>query len=539
MNPLRQEELPIEPSTVSPAREIGTAPSRPGPTDGGESGRPGPASGLLAAGGLAVLLLAYLPTTIRSFHPVWWGWYTHGYPIAALCLYLLWREGRRLDPRTRGWWLALVPVAALSALWLVAWVLSVQVVHQAVLPLLVACAATVVYGGSGLRIVAPIAATFLLAVPLWETLTRPLQLLTVAATETLLAVVGLEATVRGETITIPYGTFLVADTCAGLSYLMVALFIGAVYAWLFLRSWPARIAVVALAAAVAIVGNWIRVFSLVVIGYRTEMTSPLVESHGTYGWVVFGFSLVVFFVLARRIERWGAVAPQGGAAPPARWPAETPGPRGFRSRILAAVAAGVVGPLLYLVVSSLPADRTVPEETPGLQPAPGWTSTPGAPGAAAGWRPDFQGADERIVHTWRRGDEVGRVDRLVYLEQRQGKELVGGENRIAPDGALLGSRLLGPVGPDERTVQEAVVEVEGERRLVWWWYVVTGQVTTSSSTAKLLGLEGFVRREPVAELVAASVPCPTGDCAEAVPTLASLVMGIRVQVEAPEGPPPP
>lgn len=448
-----------------------------------------------------------------------------------MCVYLLWREAPRLEECRSGWWAALLPVGALSLLWLVAWVLTVQVVHQAVLPLLLVTGAAVLYGARGVRVTAPIAATFLLAVPLWESLTRPLQLLTVQANEALLAVFGLEATVRGETITIPYGTFVVAGTCAGLSYLMVALVLGAFYAWLFLRRTGPRLAVVAVAAVIAVVGNWLRVFGLILIGYRTEMSSPLMGSHGTYGWIVFGVSLLPFFWIASRIERWDRSVPLPRVAEGERPGRRTPY-RGFEPRLAATVAVAVSGPALYWILSALPADHSLPPVPVGLEPGPGWSSTPTALPAAA-WTPAYQGADETRSRRWERagGGQTARVDRVVYLEQRQGKELVGGENRIAPEAVTLGSRLLGPIGPDRRTVQEAVLELDSGLTLVWSWYVVAGEATPSGSRAKLLGLRGFLRRSPVAELVAVSVPCPTGDCADAVPTMAHLVMGLDVQVE--------
>jgi EpsI family protein len=423
-------------------------------------------------------------------------------------------------------------VGALSLLWLVAWVLTVQVVHQAVLPLLLVAGAAALYGARGVGVTAPIAATFLLAVPLWESLTRPLQLLTVQANEALLAVAGLEGTVRGETITIPYGTFLVADTCAGLSYLMVSLVLGTFYAWLFLRRPLPRLTVVAVAGAIAIVGNWLRVFGLILIGYRTEMASPLMESHGTYGWIVFGVSLIPFFWIASRIEGWDRSLPAARAIAATDRPAPSAESTGFGSRLPATVAAAVLGPALYWILSALPADRTVSPLPAGLEPGPGWFSLP-ATVAVDSWRPAYEGADETRSRRWERegGGGEARVDRVVYLEQRQGKELVGGENRIAPDSLTVGSRLLGPIGPEQRTVQEAVLELDTGLTLVWSWYVVAGEATPSASEAKLLGLRGFLRRRPVAELVAVSVPCPTGDCADAVPTMAHLVLGLDVRVE--------
>ena len=491
-----------------------------------------------AAGALVLVLLAFFPT-LRSFHEVWTDWYTHGYPIAGLCLYVLWRDGRGLRAPTRGWSWALVGVVGLTLLWLVAWILSVQVAHQAVIPLLVLVGCAVVFARAGVRVALPVALTFLLAVPLWSVLTRPLQSFTVAVNESILGLLGMEATIRAFTITIPYGTFLVAESCAGLGYLVIALVVGAFYALLFLRGWPARVAVVGVAAALAILANQVRVFGLIWIGYRSRMESPLMQTHGTYGWIVFGIFLVPLFFIARWIddrERRALAVQSADGAPGAGEASSSPGggdagTPGFRPRLGATAGLAVLGPVALLLLGALPADRTVDAEPPGLAAPAEWAHAEGAePAVAYDWRPAYHGMDEIRTSTWWREGDTVRVDRLIYLEQHQGKELIGGDNRIAPGPDLLGGRTLGPLGPEDRWLQEAVVDAGGTRVLVWYWYRVAGTTTHSASRAKLLGLEGVLRRRPVAELVAASAACRTGDCADAVPVLADLVLGIDARV---------
>lgn len=521
----------------SPAALFGVPPIvEPSPPPAPSAGHGSPSA--WAAGALVLVLLAFLPT-LRSFHEVWTDWYTHGYPIAGLCLYVLWRDGRDLKAPARGWSWALPGVVGLSLLWLAAWILSVQVVHEAVIPLLLLVGSAVVFAAAGVRVVLPVALTFLLAVPLWEVLTRPLQSLTVAVNESILGLFGMEATIRAFTITIPYGTFLVAESCAGLGYLVIALVVGAFYALLFLRRWPARVAVVGVAAALAILANQVRVFGLIWIGYRSRMESPLMETHGTYGWIVFGLFLVPLFFVARWIdERERRALASGAGSGPSLAPASPPDPgsgdvgtAGFRVRLGLTAGLAVVGPIALLALGLLPTDQTVEPGPPGLAAAAEWSHVEGAePAVAYDWRPAYHGMDEVRTSTWWRGGDTVRVDRLIYLEQHQGKELIGGDNRIAPGPDLLGARTLGPVGPEGRRLQEAVVDAGGERVLVWYWYRVAGTTTHSASRAKLLGLEGVLRRRPVAELVAASAPCRTGDCADAVPVLADLVLGIDARV---------
>ena len=443
-----------------------------------------------------------------------------------------------------GWALAIVPLVALTGLWLVATILNVGVVQQAALPILLTCWGLSVFGLGAAGVLLPVTATFLLAIPFWEVLIPPLQLLTIVVNEILLFLVRIPADVQGEIITIPAGSFQVAESCAGLIYFMVAMVVGVLYAHLFVKRWRIRLAILALAATTALVSNWVRVLGLVIIGHLTDMQSSLMTGHHTYGWIIFTIALVPFFVLARRVEQWFAVrsepvADQGlphGALPTSTdepIDADDAGLGGLWSsrdailrRAILTSAVALIGPVLYFGYGSLPESGAAGYEVAALTDAgSSWEVTPESLERPFTWQPNFTGAAERQTASLTDGEAQVYLDQFTYRDQVQGAELIQGANRIAPRDLVLQERVNGPVDRTGRFVREAVVQTEQGPILVWYWYRVAGVDTSSPALAKLLELVAFVRRHREAELIALSSPCGEDSCLSAFEALVTLFGG--------------
>jgi exosortase/archaeosortase family protein len=52
----------------------------------------------------------------------------------------------------------------------------------------------------------------------------------------------------------------------------------------------------------ALLGNWLRIISIVIVGHVTEMQSPLVSDHGTFGWLIFAALLTIWMMAMNKIE---------------------------------------------------------------------------------------------------------------------------------------------------------------------------------------------------------------------------------------------
>ncbi len=490
-----------------------------------------------------------LAVVICSFAATWWSlpaaWSenrTYGFVAAAFCIWLVWSERSNVAYEPSLDWGIAVLLALLSLGWFVAIVLSLQVLHQAAVPFILVAWVGVAFGASSVRVTFPIALTFMLGVPVWEILQGTLQSMTAAVNGVLVALFQLSATVDGNLIRFPFGTIEVAESCSGLSYFMTALTIGVVYARLFLHGWRARITAVATAVALAVVANWLRVFGLVLVGYRTKMQSPLMTEHGTYGWVIFALSLLIFFALTRTIEQLDRKTPL-----PQKSGAKATSPEGVakgdgatdsiplvvvsrRTRFVAATAAAVVGPILYFSLGALPSAPYNERSNVGIAPQGVWTlASSSAPevqlDSLTNWAPAYKGAGISIRQRWRNGSTEIQLDRLVYSEHGQRAELISGENVIAPKRMLIAERTVGPLDDQFRVVREAIIRAPQGARVVWYWYRVADISTAAPSKAKLLELVTFISRGPPSELISLSAPCGPNDCVEATKSLFNLVTG--------------
>lgn len=483
---------------------------------------------------MSALCLGFL-STLRSFPGTWSEDRSHGFLVAAFCVWLLWRERRALrgDSSTVEWSLVVLPPASL--LWMVASIAGIRVGHQLMLPIIGTVWAAAVFGRRGFHMVGVVAAIFLLAVPFWEVLRGVLQAMTVAVNTVAVSALGLDATIDGNRIRFPFGAIEVAQSCAGLQYFMSALTISVIYARLFLRSTKARAATIAFAVVLALVSNWIRVFGLVLIGYRSRMQSPLMSEHDTYGWVIFAVVMVVYFATTPALERWESrqrVGPESdsgaaGAAPLV--------PR----HLSMATAAALVGPVIHLALSIIPTSRIVDAGIAGIRPAASWVAVhpPGRVNETparmdsmvkATFAPSFSGYSDRDSLMLARGADTVRVDRYLYGSQSQGRELVSSDNVVGTD--IIAEQIVGPLDQSLRLVRQAIVRGPGHVHVVWYWYRVNGEETASPLRAKLFEVLAYFSRRGPSQLVAVSAQCGERDCAGGLALLHEVVTGRTLPV---------
>lgn len=130
-----------------------------------------------------------------------------------------------------------------------------------------------------------------LIVPTGSYLLWPMQWLSTYFSSLLLKLVGIPTYTTWENfhIQVPTGLYEVAPGCAGLNFLLVAVALSTLFAYLTYRSWPARILCVTIAVLVSIVSNWIRVFGIIYIAHLTDSQAKIVEDHLLYGWFYFAF----------------------------------------------------------------------------------------------------------------------------------------------------------------------------------------------------------------------------------------------------------
>jgi exosortase A len=223
--------------------------------------------------------------------------YNHCWLVLPIALWLAWqRKGRftQLAPEP-------LPVAALLMLpgalaWLVAERLGIMEGRQLVLIGMVWVAVLAVMGW---RVTAAMAAPLsylVFLVPFGAFSVPLLQKITAWQIDVLLdRLTDIPFYIDELVIEIPAGTFLVAEACAGLRFLIAALAFGALYAYVMFRSPWRRLVVMLLALTVPIVANGFRAFGLVLLGHFQGSAAAVDADHVLYGWVF--FSIVILLLI--------------------------------------------------------------------------------------------------------------------------------------------------------------------------------------------------------------------------------------------------
>ncbi len=472
----------------------------------------------IAALALAVALI-YWPSTVFLYGK----WtdnagrtYTHGALILLICIALVVRSRRELvavsaRPSPAG----AVALALAIVAWLVSYRASIEGLEVPLQPLIFWLAVLTALGWGVARLLLFPVAYLYFAEPIWYG--GPLQHLTVHVMRVALAVTGPSAVILGDVIHIPNGTFLIEEGCSGLHFMIVGLAVAALYGEQQRDPWPLRVRQLALMAALALLANWIRVYTVIEAGYLTDMQSYLVRvSHYGFGWCVFAVALLAFFWLAPRLGQPPTREPAAAAAQPAPPPlrhAELLG-------VLAALAVLIAVPLLHSFVRGAHAPPPLPHPAASLRPQPPWHAVP--VDVRSAWLPVFAGADE--LHRGAFGnaaDATVEVLAVAYRTQRQGAELVGETSSVT--GARLELRGEQVIASKAGAFRESEVsDPSGARSLIWWRYQIDGQNLVNPFTQQLwFGLNSLLWQPPAA-LIALRTPC-RADCEGARGTLQEFV----------------
>jgi exosortase A len=372
-----------------------------------------------AIGGISLVVLTFLlywPTTLSlmgRWEDTVHRTYTHGYLVVAISLWLLWRQ--RADvPALRPSLVGAGAVALLSLCWLVAWRAGLQIVHQALLPLIAAAAVLTSCGPGALRRMWLPLAYLYFAVPVWDAINPLLQSISVFAVRALLRLVGIPAFFADNTFQIPAGGFEIADGCSGLHFFIVGVAVAVLYGAINRDTFRVRMKLVLLAAFLAMATNWLRIFIIVIAGHLTDMQHYLVSGeHYSFGWFMFAGAMLLYFVIVRR------------------WPlsdARTASPSDASPRMSAAALGLAVAALIPIPLFNL-LDRNTAELPNSVLPehVVGWQTRSAT---LDGWSPIFAGADaEQRIH-YSSASSAVEAYAAAYVSQGQDKEVGGYQNSI-------------------------------------------------------------------------------------------------------------
>lgn len=434
--------------------------------------------------------------------------YDHSWLVLGMTAWLLrkaWRESPvdRVSPSVFG----LVALAAAVLLYALSEVLDISLGMHVALPLVLFALVTTLAGMHFARVAIIPLAMLYFTVPIWDLTIPILQKITTAVVATLVSWTGPVAYTVGNLITIPAGSFEIAEGCSGMRYFMVSLAITAFIGLAWFERWRTRFLLLVVAGLGAMVSNWIRIYTLILIGDATDMQHYVIaKSHDGYGWFVYVAFLLPVLWFARHLDQ--------------REQRTTP-------RVIAAPAVAIASPASFLLSGALAA--LILASPVFIRGGDAGTHAPGdarvLPYGGSGWipvepsdtwRPDFQ-SPFFASHEALESAQGLQVDVFVarYLRQKPGSKLVTTKNRISPEWQPSGTRTRAvTVDGESRQVLETTIVRGSERRLVWQWFMVGGRPTHDRVNAKLLEVAALLRGRRDGAALALSAPC-AADCAAA------------------------
>ena len=463
---------------------------------------------------LAVASLGMAPAFV-SLWPKWWDsfTYSHGLLIVAISLWLMWRQRDAINDAAteKGWW-AIPSLLAALFLWTLSFAASVAIGVEALLPAVLWLTVAAVFGLEiARRLVFPIGFLYF-AIPAWDLINGVLLAATVSVVDGILDLLRVPAFIQGNNVQIPSGAFEIAGGCSGLHFFIVILAISALYGHLYYRRFSNKGLLIGIAALFALLTNWLRVSTIIIAGHLTEMQSFLVRiDHYYFGWVLFGLMLIPFFYVARSIELREANAAQS------RNPATSAASQ-THARVHAGLITGIcVMLLLPALVWGQSLARQATTVTIELPTVAGWL---GPLAADISWRPHYPAASGEALMTYRQGGIEIDVYANWYVNQAQGRELIGSGNDIAGRsvwrnaGTGSASMVLNAAGQGDAraSVREVILQSSRQgKRLVWYWYQVGSRSLVSPIEAKLWQGWQAMWGDGGAGLIAFSMACAS-DC---------------------------
>lgn len=420
----------------------------------------------------------------------------HGFFILPIVLFLFYRLHERLfalAPKCAP--SALILVAGLTLLWVIGDLTNVMIAKQLAFVALWQLLFLLIFGWRIFRVALFPLAYLYFAIPFGVSIIPTLQDITAQIVVHLLRLTGIPVFNDGYHIEIPSGSFLIAEACSGVRYLMVCIALGMLTANLFFHSWRRRLLFVGLAALVPIVANGVRAYGIVMIAHLSHYTIAVDVDHVVYGFIFLGLVLLSLLGLGAllREKSHSLLSDISVEHVDRTTPSNAPGERSyFRQVIGAGIAIAMIFSAEMVTASTKapPSNLSVKLIGPGVELP--WTyertETPL-------WIPAFQGMDAELQQTYWRGDQRLDLQVAYFAYQREGAEVISDINTIAgPESewkVLRSNRASVQVEGRALPINALVIRHQNQTLLIWSWYRIGGEDTNSRLMGKFLEVKAL------------------------------------------------
>lgn len=370
-----------------------------------------------------------------------------------------------------------------GAVWLLSYLTNVLVIQQLALVGILIVGIWSILGHCVARTLVFPLGFLLLAVPMGEDLVPPMMELTASSTVWLIEMTGIPVYREGLYFTLPTGNWSVVEACSGVRYLIASFTLGLLYAHLTYRSLGRQLLFVLISILVPVAANIARAYIIVMLGHMSGMTIATGIDHLIYGWLFFGFVMLVLFWIGSfwREDEALPAKDKGGAVATDYTDTKT-------RPVLAVISSIIIAgswPLFGMAIEPPHlSDRDASLQAPLA--ADNWIQESQYQWS---WKPVDAGADAELVALYRHGDIYVALYLQQYLQQVQGAELVSGRSgqfvdekqfwRIAARGS---ANVL--LSDTQVVVDQLSLSGGGEQLLLWTWYRIGSHYTANPYMAK-------------------------------------------------------
>jgi exosortase A len=379
---------------------------------------------------ISVIVMTVLIAFYSSFNKLALTWqnsntYGHGFLILPVVLWLVNQKKYLLATITiKPSFFALLILGLTSSVWFISVLTYINVIEQFVLFSLFI---VLTWAFFGYRIV--LALKFPLAflyfsIPIGDFLIPYLQFITADISVFLVEALGIPVYRDGMYIQIPNGNFLVAEACSGIRFLISTVTIGTLFAYLHFSKLYKKIVFVLLCFVIAILGNGLRAFLMILIGHLSDMQAAVGFDHLVYGWVFFSIIITILFVIGFYMSDSEEIIERPKES------VNTVKQQEFPSLVFIIIASLslLIGPALKYKYDNY-LTQLSPQHDSVDKYVTNQTNQNGGIDVKRSWLPSFPDADEIYLST---PNDVIQVDVFIakYFFESNDKEIISYKNRL-------------------------------------------------------------------------------------------------------------
>jgi exosortase A len=465
------------------------------------------------------LLVFFLPTW-HSLSNLWLKMdyaYSYGFLCIVIALVTTYKNRENtFKIKTKPSYFAMILLIAASFTWFIAHYLQIQVGTQLTLVAIIFFSLASLYGHRvALSQIVPLL-YLLLSIPVWDYLNPILQGLTTIVATAILETTSLAFFFDGNRITLPYGVIEIAGGCSGLRYFLVSLVLSLFYSQQRRNTLKTTTLFFVIAITFGLIANWVRVTSLILIGYQSKMQSELMADHETFGWIIYMIVALPAVIIMNYIERHTKEKPAIiNSATYSFTPSITV--------LIFSLLFLSVGPLLLLLTERQQI-KSPPPYSLNIEPPNSLWATQSKYDKS--WTPDFKGAELIDTQSFNliSNQKNVTVAGLFYGKEQQGQELVSDDNTLADSKLWNLSTPTNEFNYPEKTpvISTIIRNTRGESKLIYAYYKIGNYQTNKPLLAKLAQLQSLTAPEILKGLFAYSIDCEN-QCKHASATLSKFI----------------